>query len=428
MDSLAAQNSHLISKIESLEQALHSERANQHQLASIRQNLEQEKELDILTLKKELLLQKERELREIRDAMSREKDGLGRQYQIMFQEEKERFEKEVERIRAGQKREVASCENQTDEVVVVPRDLITEIASALPGADSNTRDFASIASAIRSIVTDSAALKSELETTKALQQELDEKFSATLDIHANEIRCQREAYERKCQDLLTQLDDLRTTNSKLEREKQEPKSFDMFALSFNSVRRMYPEHVARLETEIRTEFTQKMDQLDQVHREETERLTKEFKENQERLKQACREEIDKISVTLKDQCSNAYTVAVEKMRLEFQKKMDEKEDENSVLQRRLEEASSSVFTTREVESLKDRARRLENALQDKQDEHAKIISDLKQKYILTLKKMRDDIVESKKRSSERLEREWSKRKTSLEATFTLQYVSLISFD
>ncbi len=62
----------------------------------------------------------------------------------------------------------------------------------------------------------------------------------------------------------------------------------------------------------------------------------------------------------------------------------------------------------------------------KEQQRKEVMSKMRQRYIAMLNKMKDDIVESKQRSAERLEKEWINRKEKLESEWMEKYFLLYS--
>ncbi|KAI8906987.1 hypothetical protein DFJ77DRAFT_476174 [Powellomyces hirtus] len=93
-------------KLAAAEDQLERAHQAQDQISTIRASLQQEKELDILNIKKDLAEQKERELHDLRRAMAADKDDVARQVgeemrrqQQAFQEERERADNDLQRLR-----------------------------------------------------------------------------------------------------------------------------------------------------------------------------------------------------------------------------------------------------------------------------------------------------------------------------------------
>ncbi|KAJ3056399.1 hypothetical protein HK097_007128 [Rhizophlyctis rosea] len=157
-----------------------------------------------------------------------------------------------------------------------------------------------------------------------------------------------------------------------------------------------------------------------------------------------KEEIAKVSKRLKEQCSQAYDSAVQKLRREYaelEKSLREKlaqekaayqrdrstsggsgtsgggnlwENDLSSERERMQKEIASLrkeidhLTLQRDEATTEAERRATEALHEN-------LNKMKLKYLTTLRAMRDDLAKSKERGMERLEAEWKRRKERLDA-------------
>ncbi|KAJ3078787.1 hypothetical protein HK102_004242, partial [Quaeritorhiza haematococci] len=91
-------------RIRTLQEELQNARQVESHISSIRANLQQEKELDVLTIKKEVLSQKERQLQDIRRELAKEKEELSRKLCEDMQRQQDGFAREKEEMVAERER------------------------------------------------------------------------------------------------------------------------------------------------------------------------------------------------------------------------------------------------------------------------------------------------------------------------------------
>jgi hypothetical protein len=128
------------------------------------------------------------------------------------------------------------------------------------------------------------------------------------------------------------------------------------------------------------------------------------------LRQHHQSESASITTRIKEQCSAAYDTALVKLKGEYYKleqHLRTKFEKDSItLQQMFDKRYSGHTTKKEYES---KERDLESLRQTSKAE----LETVKRKYVQTLKRMRDELQINKKKSWERLETEWVKRKQKI---------------
>jgi phospholipid N-methyltransferase len=136
------------------------------------------------------------------------------------------------------------------------------------------------------------------------------------------------------------------------------------------------------------------------------------------LRQQHQSECASITTRIKEQCSSAYDTALVKLKGEYYKleqHLRSKFEKDSInLQQLFEKRYSGQTTKKEYESKLSKLEVLnfncQKDLESLRQTSKAELETVKHKYVQTLKRMRDELQINKKKSWERLEKEWVKRK------------------
>ncbi|KAI9018437.1 hypothetical protein DFJ74DRAFT_708612 [Hyaloraphidium curvatum] len=225
---------------------------------------------------------------------------------------------------------------------------------------------------------------------------------------------------------------LRSALDALERRLAHPKRLDI-----NALQEEYRGEIAELRARWEADGLAKLDQL---RRMDAEAAMARWARERDELRRQHDAELAEATMRVKQQCTQAYSSAVSKLKTEYAKLeqvlsgrfQDEIrrrhalwEEEKSELRRNHEmELENALSRARRDPSgeLKRRIRYLEDMLAESEgtarglkDALATILRNVKDKYLTTLRSMRDDVAASKQRSLDKLEAEWQRRKERLDA-------------
>ncbi|KAJ3337069.1 hypothetical protein HDU93_001692 [Gonapodya sp. JEL0774] len=243
--------------------------------------------------------------------------------------------------------------------------------------------------------------------------------------------------------------------------------------SLNEFQEMYPRELASYKAQIDAEHQQELGELMDRQEQDNAALVERLDAEKNELIEKHAHEIQDVATRIKAQCATAYSNAIEKLKTEYsrlEKRLtakferetraneeraasdikrvrDEADHERQMLEYRLNEEIDERITNarrearelcRKEEEAKSQAQvgeleaqiaSLKERLLNQSTEHSQALSEakerflrdqqtsllkMKEKYLSTLKAMRDDVAASKKRSLERLEAEWQRRKHQLE--------------
>ncbi|KAJ3184383.1 hypothetical protein HDU85_001688 [Gaertneriomyces sp. JEL0708] len=417
-----AKRRHLQEEIQSLQAQLQNARMAEDQMASIRSSLQKEKELDILSIKKELTAQKERELqelrREIHDIQS-EKESTTNQLReelrlqrVTMTDEREHFEAEMQRLRKALMQRDETIRRRDDEIADFEARLHAH--SRKPTVEDFSQQY-----------------QAERETCIALREQMESMQSD---------------YERQLQILRSEVDSTR-------REQQQTAP-DADA-SLSELLKRYPRQLQELSSRIRAtesnrEHDRSADELRVHYEAEIGRLKSQIKEERFRLREKHRQDIQQVTAKLKEQCAQAYDLAIKRLKADYtaaeQRLNEEKERYARANSSRLTERPGEAVDVRRVEELQRRVAELQNEVnsnketiaraalehhdallqaknRNNQDLHESL-QKMKAKYLDTLKTMRDDLARSKKHSLEKMEAEWKKRKRELDESWQIKLEQL----
>jgi DNA repair exonuclease SbcCD ATPase subunit len=454
-------------------------RQENKQLISIKGHLEQEKELDILTIKKEVLTQKERQLKEMQGEMNRQMEELGVQYRsekLSLEESHQQALKLKEETIHELRKEIQEASQRLHQFESKPFTINTEVQTEeLPEAIelrhwndyikkmaiklSEWMDFERPPldhPALLETIMDNVRLF--IHTTKESMKQREVQL-----LHLKEqVRHLKEATEEGS--LLSDMKkqhflELEKVIQEAKREKemlilaheQEIQSLKVQehqltpSLTVESLKKMYPVQVAELEATIeyacKSNFEQDRESYERQLSQQKANHAQKLKEIQEKYQK----EVELITFRLKEQCSKAYDGAVAKLKGEYKKSeealLERHSQELDLLKRQnsstheLEELTRKCteyqvsFTTSDnkamVSSLEDTLSRTrithQQELHRLQDSHSNILATMKKKYISTLQSIRDDVVKGKQKSLERLESEWKKRKQKIDQEWAQRY-------
>ncbi|KAI9001968.1 hypothetical protein BC832DRAFT_561856 [Gaertneriomyces semiglobifer] len=413
---------HLQEEIQSLQTQLQNARMAEDQMASIRSSLQKEKELDILSIKKELTAQKERELQELRREIhdiQLEKENTTNQLReelrlqrVTMTDEREHFEAEMQRLRKALMQRDETIRRRDDEIADFEARLHAQ--SRKPTVEDFSQQY-----------------QAERETCIALREQMESMQSD---------------YERQLQTLRSELDSTRR-----EQKNTAPDANASLPELLKRYPRQLEEWVSRIRaTESNREHDQSADELRAHYEAEVGRLKSHIKEERFRLREKHRQDIQQVTTKLKEQCAQAYDLAIKRLKADYtaaeQRLNEEKERYARANSSRLSERPGGAVELRRVEELQRRVAELQNEVdscketiaraalehhdallqaknRNSQDLHESL-QKMKAKYLDTLKTMRDDLARSKKHSLEKMEAEWKKRKRELDESWQIKLEQL----
>ncbi|KAJ1342155.1 hypothetical protein BSLG_003282 [Batrachochytrium salamandrivorans] len=155
------------------------------------------------------------------------------------------------------------------------------------------------------------------------------------------------------------------------------------------------------------------------------RLSKQHEQEKQAIEEHHRADIINVSTRLKDQCSAAYGTAISKLKAEYlrlegllmKRFTDEKEIYVDFMEKKsLKDIERAIETTRkevtDVMSGEYRAKiaQLEHSLGDARTQSLSELRSIKEKYLATVCRMRDELATRKQDGWKRLEKEWVKRR------------------
>ncbi|KAH9268139.1 hypothetical protein BASA83_009531 [Batrachochytrium salamandrivorans] len=209
------------------------------------------------------------------------------------------------------------------------------------------------------------------------------------------------------------------------------------AVSLTDLAARFPAQLSRYRSELELQITRHRDALhsiavaEKVNRVAAEnaqtlqRLSKQHEQEKQAIEEHHRADIINVSTRLKDQCSAAYGTAISKLKAEYlrlegllmKRFTDEKEIYVDFMEKKsLKDIERAIETTRkevtDVMSGEYRAKiaQLEHSLGDARTQSLSELRSIKEKYLATVCRMRDELATRKQDGWKRLEKEWVKRR------------------
>ncbi|KAI8916140.1 hypothetical protein EDD86DRAFT_244086 [Gorgonomyces haynaldii] len=457
-----------------LQNDLQTAHTSQSQISAIRQSLEREKELDILNVKKDLLAQKERQLNEIRNEMHLQKEQMKRVFDIELEAKEKQYQKQLSELKPVeiQKPETRDASEQASESLPIEgeRDALKTQIHYLKEqllclfSDQQSYDLSMdqeqliehcrqyIGQMEHKLLNTEQRLQHALDLVHTQQSQLQNTFQqekqqlelkhqettqSLKQAHQAELSQQQKVYENRIKQVQQELGNKISNMEHLVIQKpSEPK-----INTLQDLLKIYPVLMATYRSQIESLLHKpplgQNNQLEQRHVNDTFRirelenemksmdlkhkqLMQQAKENHDNkilhLEQLHKRELSQLSQRLKDHCAKAYDNAIVKLKEEYSKleKHLRSKFEREYAQQKLdleqklqndtkrEKSSSLALYTMQIKQLESIVNIKEQSKQE--------LENAKTRYVNTLKKMRDDLAESKRSSWERLEREWIKRK------------------
>ncbi|KNC97922.1 uncharacterized protein SPPG_06912 [Spizellomyces punctatus DAOM BR117] len=422
----------------SVREELEKSRIAQDQMASIRSTLQREKDLDILSIKKELAAQKERQLKELRREMAVDKEELSRKLkeemriqENNFHNDKERLENEISRLRKA-------VMQRDDDLAQLEERLYTR--SRRPDREDFGQQYDGYSDMVQHLEREISQIRSSYEATlSAVQSQLDG--------------------ERKRSDALKHELTARANIP------SSPKN-----LSLNELMVNYPTQLRQFRETVEREHSEELSAQKAAHatalqnmmdRHQTAMSEAASRNEEERMKLVAqqRQEILHITSRLKEQCAQAYDLAIQKLKADYAKSEEKLAERyaaekaafvNEVKIKYSALGSSGRYTEKDergemwrnrVQELEDTVSSLKDALARAALEHNQALLDakhrntrdlqeslqkMKGKYLDTLRTMRDDLARSKQQGLERLEMEWRRRKEQLDMEWEKKLEDVVS--
>lgn len=432
-----------------------------------RANWEREKELELLSVKKAVWEEKERQLVELRAQMNDEAARARRE----ADSELRTRDAEITRLRGLLRKDTADVGVQCDvdvgaigllaDVLGEPPELplprLVQIAADSLASRENIirRQAVELEEKDRTIVEmrreqPSIVAGKVREVRVALEKEMAERLDEERGARETEARDLRRHYETELERLRdsheARTEELRARLRAAEEERDRTPE-----LSLEELERLFPGHVATLRSEWDAEVANRIREVEE--RADAERAAHEREMGQMRAQysDAYSAAIGKLKdeyARLEGKMAERYRVELERRQVAWDKERDEirrnhemeirdvaeraRRDPNGELRREARRLEDKVAETeRTVATLKDAL--AEAALEHSQamqelkkrmgEEHQMILLKVKDKYLTTLRGMRDDVAASKERSAERMEIEWRKRKEKLEGEWSARLVA-----
>ncbi|KXS22451.1 hypothetical protein M427DRAFT_172892 [Gonapodya prolifera JEL478] len=303
----------------------------------------------------------------------------------------------------------------------------------------------------------------ELQSLQVTHAEEISTIRATHDSYVQRLRAEHAAqvdqFECTIQELSSQIDQLHSSP-------RAPKSMEEFV-------RMYPRELGSYRAQIDSDHHREMDDVLARHQQDNAVMEESFDKEKRELIGKHSQDIQEAAARIKAHCSMAYESAVAKLKNEYgrlEKRLRAKLDQEkgAILDRAAQEVNAAraesekshqmleAQVTQGVEEHVARIRKevreqcrkeeeskwqsrtieletqismLKENLSTQSADHVRALSEvreqllldqqsallrMKEKYLKTLKAMRDDVAASKKRSLERLEAEWKRRRLKME--------------
>ncbi|TPX71515.1 hypothetical protein SpCBS45565_g01040 [Spizellomyces sp. 'palustris'] len=434
-----SEKNHLLQQdLASLREELEKSRIAQDQMASIRSSLQREKDLDILSIKKELAAQKERQLKALRREMAVDKEELSRKLkeemriqEDNFHDDKERLENEISRLRKA-------VMQRDDDLAQLEERLYTR--SRRPDREDFGQQYDAYSDMVQQLERDISQIKSSYEAKlSAVQSQLDG--------------------ERKRSDALKHELAVRANLP------SSPKN-----LSLNELMANYPTQLRQFRETVEREYSEELSAQKAAHATALQNMMERHQaalseaasrneEERRKLVAQQRQEILHITSRLKEQCAQAYDLAIQKLKADYAKSEQRLAERyaaekvafvNEVKVKYSALGSSGRYTQKDegsemwryrVQELEDTVSSLKDALARAALEHNQALLDakhsntrdlqeslqkMKGKYLDTLRTMRDDLARSKQQGLERLEMEWRRRKEQLDMEWQRKLEDVVS--
>ena len=271
-----------------LERENESLKASQIQMAEIRESLNKEKELDVLTIKKEMLILKEKQLQELRRDWSLQKEEMARGYQqnlkqiqSQFANDRLKYEKEVD---------------EAQEQVAILKKQIYDF-----DRKSKTNDF-------------------QQQFDLVDMNRLFELSSIKWDISSFDNHLILNFF----MDLESKLNRLETENQKLLKA-FEDKEENSLHLSFENIISKYSHDFAEYLKQYESKWKTK---ISESHSMELQKLMDQFELERRTLRDDQRKELSMISSKLKSSCSDAYSSSIKQYQDTFEKEYQSLKNKN----------------------------------------------------------------------------------------------------
>ncbi|EPZ32947.1 hypothetical protein O9G_005424 [Rozella allomycis CSF55] len=347
-----------------------------NRLHSLKSSMDETKEIEILTIKKELLEKKEKEFSEIKENYKVEIEALEAKY---LKENKELAlkikEKDSQINLLKQKSTGINTFSQTPTVE-------TTEATCYVDTISNSIDKLT-----KEIELKDDRITNLNKTIKQLKVELEEASTT----HDSELEDQLR-------------DEIESLKSSLNNQKLK------FENEIKHIVKENDENVAELVKKIRRENDKEISDLKDSHIAEIERLNAKHKKEAETFQRKFDQQVQLVAQRLKEEFSKLYSTTIEK------------------LKQRNQSGANSDLLEKQIESLKNRITLLQSNWDKEKQRYQSLLEETKEalekdkrlclekvkiQYVETLKKIREEVAQSKIRTQESNEFEWKRRQDQL---------------
>jgi hypothetical protein len=374
IESEALKQDELKAEIHRLNQLLSQSQSSQQEISNIRLTLEKEKELDLLSMKRDLMTQKENQLNDIRLEMIQQKNDMKQVFEIELQsertnsrEKREELENEITELKQSllnvadvSIKVQAATQTEAQSNMYIPQKYFKEIKSRIGIKLNEEKDLFTLGDLINILEqakiqkeNEHAAFEQKIQTLQldiekqaAMNNEKLASEKKTLEsLHLEAIKTIKMSHKSEMQHLAMTLD---LKDGHLERMRsvnalQKPLNLAELKLAYGDIlqqfeqeilqkttagrEKAFSEEILELSKSVRTQ-AQELKEMDKDCKARILKISDDYERKKQKLEQNYKTELYNVTTKLKEQCSIAYENAANKLKEEYLSRESKNNDEH----------------------------------------------------------------------------------------------------